>query len=388
MSPVSSFSTRRGQWFTPCPSERRAGRPTRAAVIVNAGPVDARPLCRYNALMSTWSGSLQPHVPARLTPYELVFARAGFEEEHFPMILAEAKERGVETSDPDRFLFLTAVGKLLRAMLPEDAGEPAVRRYGMFFFQAFNFWRFGRRLYLLEPAAARHLLDGAPPVGEWELIPPHPAGYLQLPRHLFWARVEENAVPEPVDGFFWTMVGEEDPAQPPYSRLDSVLALGVRPGRAGLSVIEVGATLGGGPGHWADADARPEGRDFANVLPGGELEGLYAITNEAEVLKLISLIFWYTAVHPDAVGEPERGMDPKALETPDVSESQHGEPESASPGGEQRRGEPEPAHKGGDPQQGESESVRQLGRAGEAEPKRPSYRLPPSALAVRRIRYI
>jgi hypothetical protein len=257
---------------------------------------------------------------ARLTPYELVFGRAEFEDERFPAVLEEAHARGVSTASPDRFLLLAAVGELLRELLPGDGGYgvesggrsgmveedgeygEVLEHVGLLAYQVFHFWRYGRRLLVLEPALARYLVDDVPRVGDWALTPPYPAGYLQVPRHMFWARASEDAVPEPVDGFFWVMVGDPDPETPPYPRLDVVLVLGVRPGRPGLSTLNVGMDLDvARAGHWGDADARPEGRDFATVLPGGELQGLYSLVTVAEVLKLLSLCFWYMGTRPSAL---------------------------------------------------------------------------------------
>jgi hypothetical protein len=230
--------------------------------------------------------------PSRPTPYELVFAGAPFESEAFPWIGEEAEARGVPTADPARFLLLGQVGRLLRNLLPEGAGGEEAERYGMLIFQAYHFWRFGKRVLALDEGKARALVELPAPVGGWEMTPPAPAGYVQLPRHLFWARVEEGATPEPVDGFFWTMVGTEDPERPPYRRLDVLLVLGMYPGRAGFSTIAVGAELESAlEGHWGDVTGRLDGEDFANILPGGELQGWHGLVTEVEVLKLASRIF-------------------------------------------------------------------------------------------------
>jgi hypothetical protein len=247
------------------------------------------------------------------TPYELVFGDGAVETEHFPGFQEEAEERGVDAADPERFVMLASVGALLRDLLadpesPEAAaagGASAIHQAGLLLFHGFHFWRFGKRVYFLEPELARKLVDATPAVGEWELTPPHPAGYLQLPRNLFWSRIDEGTPPEPVDGFFWSLIGEEDASAPPYRRLDLLLVLGARAGRPGFSVIPVAMPLQGQPGHWAAAKARPEGRDFGNILPGGELEDLRALVTEPEVLKLVSLIFWYAAAHPGAEGPVE-----------------------------------------------------------------------------------
>jgi hypothetical protein len=263
---------------------------------------------------------------ARLTPYEFVFGGPEFEDDRFPRIREEAGERGGEPADPEAFLFLAAAGALLRELVPGDepaavagaspgAGEVAAEpppgapdwgeslgRYGRFVYHAYQFWRFGRRVWVVEEPLLRRLLETPPAVGRWAMLPPHPAGYLQLPRNLLWARVAASEPPEPVDGVFWTMIGESDPAQPPYARLDLLVALGLRPGRPGLSVIDIGEELAGdAAGHWADAVGRPEGDDFANLLPGGELQQYHGMATRGEVLRLVSLLFWHATMHPDAV---------------------------------------------------------------------------------------
>lgn len=266
----------------------------------------------YDVRMSTERERPADGGAARLTPYEWVFGAAGFETEAFPAIQEEAEARGADPSTPERFMMLGTVGDLLRELMPEpeSGGEAAeqLQRYGLLLYHGYHFWRFGRRLLTVETPLLRRLLDSGERVGAWELIPPHPAGYLQLPRHLVWSRVTESATPEPVDGLFWTMIGADDPELPPYPRLDLLLVLGLRPDRPGFSVVDVGVELTGEPsGHWADADARPGGRDFENVLPGGELRELYAIITPTEALKAFSRIAWYAARHPGAAREAVAG---------------------------------------------------------------------------------
>lgn len=252
------------------------------------------------------TGGVVPH----LTPYELAFGHAYFEEDRFPGIREEAEGRGVVTWRPDQFMLLGEVGHLLQELMPEDdesaEWREAFERYGQLLFHAYHFWRFGRQLYVVEESLARWLAGDDIEVGVWEMTPPAPAGYVRLPKNLFWARVEEGETPEPVDGFFWTMVGTEDPAHAPYERLDQLLILGMRVGRPGFGMIPVGTELVAAPvGHWGDADARPDGPDFGNILPGGELQGYHALVTEAEALKLLSRVFWYVATRPASVGEPE-----------------------------------------------------------------------------------
>lgn len=267
----------------------------------------------------------------RLTPYELVFSAGRFEAQAFPRILTEIEARGAGVLAPERFLVLESVGAVLRELAGDEAGADVYGWYGALLFQAWHSWRFGRRVLSVEETLARRLVESAAPVGRWELTPPHPAGYVRLPRHLFWARVEEEATPEPVDGFFWTMPGRDDPETPPFDRMDVLLVLGMRPGRPGFGTIPVGVELAGvPPGHWADADARPGEDDFANVLPGGELHGWFGLVTELEVLKLVSRIFRYIAVNPDALGKP---VEPSAAESapPAVSGAAEESVEAAAP---------------------------------------------------------
>lgn len=257
----------------------------------------------YHSRMS--DDTRESGMTARLTPYEMVFGHAYFEEDRFMVIREEAERVGALTTRPEEFIRLVTVAELLQDLLPEGAGGLELERHGQLLFQAYNFWDFGRELLVLGEPLVRELTSAEHEVGAWELTPPHPAGYAQLPRHLVWSRIEEDATPEPVDGFFWMMVGEEDPAKPPYLRLDVLFVLGMRPDRAGFSTIPVSRDQHAQPlGHWADGQARPEGRDFENILPGGELQRWLGLLTEAEALKLVSRIFWYIATHPTSVQEP------------------------------------------------------------------------------------
>ena len=226
---------------------------------------------------------------ARPTPYDIVFADPSFEEGF------RAIGQQLGGAQPDGALALaqlTATGEVLRALLPEnDAGVAhgaVFTQVSQLVYHAFTFRAGGRHVYRIGEAAFRRLISSehtqsSPPE------PPHAAGYMQVPRTILWARVAESAPPEPVDGFFWHMHAP---------RLDLLLALGVRPARPGVSLIDVSlddvATLV----QWRDAAIRPDGVDFANVLPGGELQGYHALTLRGEVLKLAALCF--SAVHAAA----------------------------------------------------------------------------------------
>lgn len=233
----------------------------------------------------------QSSVSKQISPYDLVFGGAFFEEDRFPSIRAEAESRGVATEVPERFLLLGGVGLLLQELLPEGAGREEFSRYGKLLYQAYNFWRHGKRHYALSEAVARGLVarDAAQERAEserWHLTPPVPAGYLELPRHLFWARIEEGATPEPVAGYFWTVADPASPDDPP-GRLELLLVLGLFPGRPGFSTITLETPLERSDS-FPRSGSRPDGEDFANILPGGELQDWYGLITELEVLKLVS----------------------------------------------------------------------------------------------------
>ena len=259
----------------------------------------------------------------RQNPYELVFGAESMDDRLFPPIAEEAEAREQPLDDPDRFLFLSSVGKLLQAIAGgEDAGydledggdgagddaeaaeagasaresgpgngtgeaPDALKQYGRLLFHAFHYWRERKPTRRVAGDDLRWLLDDVSSVGDWALTLPSSSGYLQLPRNLIWAEPAPGLTPEPVDGYFWTRTtGEDEP-----DRLHVLLVLGVRPDRAGFSVVPATGVLDTEP-HWAEIDARPDGTDFETTLPGGEMDELYSIETAAEVLKLASLCFW------------------------------------------------------------------------------------------------
>lgn len=276
---------------------------------------------------------------ARRTPYEIVFAES-IGDRLFPPIAEEAEARGLPLLDPDRFLFLSSVGQLLRRIAGEEVapeagygsaddkppapsgagagatgeppGEPGeepgeeMRQHGRLLYHAFHFWRSGKSVFAAEPALARRLVDDVTSVGEWELRAPHPAGYLQLPRNLFWAAPAPGLPPEPADGFFWTMAGAQ--GDDDAASLNVLVALGLRPDRAGFSVVPAEGTLDDVP-HWAESQGRPAGEDFESTIPGGELDRLYSLETATEVLKLASRFFWHVSAYPETLGPEERAPD-------------------------------------------------------------------------------
>ncbi|HEU0013070.1 MAG TPA: hypothetical protein VFQ45_05275 [Longimicrobium sp.] len=247
---------------------------------------------------------------ARLTPYELAFMEGDFETRVFPGIQAEAEEHREDPSRRSRFAFLSLAGDAVREMVPPDAPPDMLAEYRALLYHAFNFWRYGRRLYLLDAPVARYLVEGAPTLEGWDLAAPLPSVYLQLPANLFWASISTDVPPEPVDGFFVTVGDRTDAGDEAYQELQVLMVLGIRRERPGFSVIAFETEAGPGiPTVWVETPGREEGHDFENVLPGGEIAGLYSILTTAEALKLVARALWYIDRHAEDVTQapaPER----------------------------------------------------------------------------------
>lgn len=242
---------------------------------------------------------------ARLTPYELAFLEGDFETRVFASIQEEAEARREDPARRERFAFLAAGGEGIRDIIPPDAPPEMLEEYRALFYHAFNFWRFGRRLYVVDAAVARYLVEGAPTLAEWEFSAPYDNLYIQLPPNLFWASIGTDVPPEPVDGFFVTVAREQDPLGLPFLDVQVLMVLGIHRQRAGFSVIAFDTEAGQGiPPVWAEA-GRDRGRDFENVLPGGEMAGLYSILTTSEAFKLVARVLWYVESHAeDVTGAP------------------------------------------------------------------------------------
>lgn len=259
---------------------------------------------------------------ARRTPYELVFHPDEFEARLFPGIRDEAEVRAVDPLLPEQFGFLSLVGDAIRRVVPPDASPETLDQYRSLFYHAFNFWRFGKRVYLLEPALARYLVEAAPALEGWELDLPHPSVYVQLPLNLFWSSISTDAPAEPVDGFFVTSGTALDAHDRPFRRLEVLAVLGIRRHRAGFGVVPFHTEVVPGVAEvWAETPGREPGKefekDFQSVLPGGDLARLYSILTTGEILKLLARAFWYLDAAPGAA-KLERAPEGREGEGPDA----------------------------------------------------------------------
>jgi len=78
-------------------------------------------------------------------------------------------------------------------------------------------------------------------------------------------------------------------------------------------VIPFDTEVGPGiPADWAEAPGRDGAPDFENILPGGEIGGLYSILTNTEALKLLARALWYIHTQSGEIPAetaPERRVD-------------------------------------------------------------------------------
>lgn len=240
----------------------------------------------------------------RVTPFELAFRDVPSADALAEEVAEEAAGRGSDADHPHAFVTMEAVERFARALAPDDDPEHAGLRYGPLAYHGVHFTRAGCPLFLLTTHVARYLTGGSPG-GEPRL--PAPAGYLQLPQHLFWAAGESGS-PESVDGIFWSA--------PAGDTLHTLLVTGLHPGGHGLGVVPLPAAPMADAPDWLEVDARGDGGDFQSDLPGAEIEQLYALQTAGEALKLLARFFAYAARVPGAldrlegpVGGPDEGRE-------------------------------------------------------------------------------
>jgi hypothetical protein len=245
---------------------------------------------------------------ARITPFEIAFPHEGSVEDLAQAVMEEASSRGVDPELPGIFITLGSVNDFVRDVLAPDASEGALQRYAALLFQAVQFVRAGRPLYLLDTSATRRLVDDVPSALP---RPVSAAGYLQLPQHLFWMGGPGEAVPESVDGLFWFESEREVMHVLPIT--------GVLPDGPGFKAVPLPEAPSSDAPQWMDADMRGDAGDYTSALPGHDLDRLYSVETAGEVFKLLARFFAYldsapapriTVTAPDASESP--GTPPEA----------------------------------------------------------------------------
>ena len=244
----------------------------------------------------------------RRTPLELAFPDAEAAGARMAEIAREVEARNVDVGDPGAFAMLASVNGLLKEMVGEAAPADEILRFAVLLFHAYHHHRAQAPTLLVTTPVCRYLVGG--PGDGGAPAPPAPAGYAQLPRHLFWIQGDAEAPAEAVDGFFWSAAGDA---------FHVLLAVGMRDGRPGLAVVPLPEAPLAEVATWARETIRPSGNDFATTLPGGELEGLHSFVAAGEVLKFAARLFAYLAAVPGAVtsGAPGgEGDGPAPSSTP------------------------------------------------------------------------
>ncbi len=204
----------------------------------------------------------------RPTPFDLVFTNLG--AERFPAIKAAFLSAGRDPRDRDAFLLERDAALLVRELRPDDGLGEGIDQLAALVHHAYLFWSAGCPVVAAPDLVG--LLDPAlGPAQEAEAEPP--AGqYVQVPERRLWARPVEGEPFEPLDGCFL--------APAPDGRLRVLGVFGLRPDRAGFTVVEA-------QGARQPGLARPDGSVlFAPLLAGGAQAGLNTVAGAEELLEL------------------------------------------------------------------------------------------------------
>lgn len=207
----------------------------------------------------------------RLHPFDYVFAELA--DSRFEEIRKQGWER-----DLTFFGKLPAVRSLLDAVSPPDAegDADALAEYLASLFVAFRYWEAGRHTYRIARDDLERRLSA--PIAA---LPPVPRGacYLDFPERWFWARINQEAPHEPLDGLFVAVGGA------PPSAVTVVAVLGLRPERGGFSQI----TVSGDASSLHHAVAMRREPPFAPAMEGGAAGDVRSVASEGELLHLASL---------------------------------------------------------------------------------------------------
>ncbi len=216
----------------------------------------------------------------RATPFSLAFGEI---EPRFPAIAEALQQDGAAPTDRDRFVLLEPVGRLLREIVPEDAGADALEAHVLLLHHAYLFWAAEQPVYQITDQTLRRA------VGEKRITTrlPHAAQYLQLPELRVWGAPNEASPPEPLDGMFVSAAASDTEEA---GAINVLAIFGMRPDRPGFSAVGLeGRADPDDPaqGEIEIAAARDDGTaPFAPRLAGGSAAGLYSVANTGELLLL------------------------------------------------------------------------------------------------------
>lgn len=244
---------------------------------------------------------------ARVTPLELALPGGAWTRDRFAAIREEAEGRGQleDLDDAGRFVMLGEVGRTLQELRGEGPDGASIHHFSVVLYHSLHLWEGARVVDLLTADFVRTLVEDSWAAPNDAVMPEGGSldlGYVQLPRHLFWARPQgPDEAAEAIDGVFITVHSDT---------LSSLVVSGIRDGRPGFSVLPIPDIPCGELSTWATASAREGGQDFAPSLPGAEFDNLFSIETPGEVLKLLSRALFSRAAQPETMGArsaPEEG---------------------------------------------------------------------------------
>jgi hypothetical protein len=205
----------------------------------------------------------------RPTPFGLAFEQLA--RERFALMADEP--------DRDRFVLQAPVGRLLREIVPAEAGPDALEAHVRMLHHAHRHWTAGGWVYRIGEGALRAAGTGGSITSRLS----RPALYLQLPELRVWGTPAVGGPAEPLDGMFVTETAEP-------GEIALLAIFGLREGRPGFSAVGLeGRADADDPagGEIEVAAAREDGSpSFSPMLAGGERAGLYSLANAGELLLL------------------------------------------------------------------------------------------------------
>ncbi|HEV8383079.1 MAG TPA: hypothetical protein VGQ29_15940 [Gemmatimonadales bacterium] len=214
----------------------------------------------------------------RATPFALAFGEIA---SRFPAIAEALRQDGAAATDRDRFVLLEPVGRLLREIVPPEAGPDALEAHALLLHHAYQFWAAEQRVYPISELALRRA------VAERSITTalPHAALYLQLPELRVWGAPNDASPPEPLDGMFVS-------ATPAPGAIAVLAIFGMRPDRPGFSAVGLEGRADPDDPTASEieiAAVRDDGSAaFGPTLAGGTAAGLYSVASAGELLLLTS----------------------------------------------------------------------------------------------------
>lgn len=207
----------------------------------------------------------------RATPFGLVFADLA--AERFPAVREVLARESISSADRDHFILLEPVGRLLREMVPPDAGADTLEAHALLLHHAYRHWAGSGWVYRIGKDALARATTGR----RLTSYTPRPAFYVQLPELRVWGTPSPDGPPEPLDGVFVS-----ETAVP--GGIAALAIFGMRPDRPGFSAVGLEGRADPDDPAWGEIEIATT---FEPTITGGEKAGLYSLGNVGELLLLV-----------------------------------------------------------------------------------------------------